>query len=47
MLEKWQHLFLKSPTDLGKTDVVKNEIHLTTEVPVKEPHGRIPLGIIE
>ena len=47
VLEKWQHLFSKSPTDLGKTDVVKHEIHLTTEVPFREPYRRIPPGMIE
>ena len=47
VLEKWRHLFSTSPTDLGKTDVVKHEIHLTTDVPFREPYRRIPPGMIE
>nr|XP_034334873.1 uncharacterized protein LOC117692026 [Crassostrea gigas] len=47
VLEKWRGLFSTSPTDLGRTDVVKHEIHLTTDVPFREPYRRIPPGMIE
>lgn len=40
VLEKWCGLFSTSPTDLGRTDVVKHEIHLMTEVPCREPPER-------
>lgn len=46
VLEKWRGLFSTSPTDLGRTDVVKHEIHLT-EVPFREPCRRIPPGMVE
>uniref|UniRef100_A0A8W8L6X5 Uncharacterized protein n=1 Tax=Magallana gigas TaxID=29159 RepID=A0A8W8L6X5_MAGGI len=47
VLEKWRGLFSTSPTDLGRTDVVKHEIHLTTDVPFREPYRRIPPGMVE
>lgn len=44
---RWRHLFCTSPTDLGRTDVVKHEINLTTDVPFREPYRRIPPAMIE
>ena len=37
-LQKWQHVFSKSSTDLGCTDLVQHEIRLENEQPFKEPH---------
>ena len=47
VLNKWSDIFSKSPTDLGKTDLVKHNIKLTDETPFKEPYRRIPPGLFE
>ena len=47
LLNKWSDIFSKSPTDLGKTDLVKHSIKLTDETPFKEPYRRIPPGLLE
>ena len=41
VFEKWQKIFSRGPTDLGHTDLVKHEIHLTDNKPFKEPFRRI------
>ena len=41
VFEKWQNIFSRGPTDLGHTDLVRHEIHLTDETPFKEPFRRI------
>ena len=46
-LNQWQHVFSKSPTDLGCTDLVQHEIHLENEQPFKEPYRRIPPALIQ
>ena len=47
VLNKWSHVFSKSPTDLGKTDTVKHTIHLTDDTPFKDPYRRIPPSLYE
>lgn len=47
LLNRWKHTFSTSFTDLGKTDLVKYEIKLTDNIPVKKPYRRIPLGMYE
>ena len=47
VLNKWSHVFSKSPTDLGKTDTVKHTIHLTDDNPFKDPYRRIPPSLYE
>ena len=46
-LQNWQHVFSKSSTDLGCTDLVQHEIHLENEQPFKEPYRRIPPALIQ
>ena len=46
-LQKWQHVFSKSSTDLGCTDLVQHEIHLKNEQPFKEPYRSIPPALIQ
>ena len=41
-LTKWNHIFSKDITDLGKCDLVKHQIKLDDNEPFKEPHRRIP-----
>ena len=47
ILTKWSHIFSTGPTDLGDTDLVEHEIHLTDNIPFKDPCRRIPPGIFE
>ena len=47
VLGKWDHIFSKGPTDLGKTDLVKHKIVLNDDTPFKQPHRRIPPGMYE
>ena len=47
VLNKWSDIFSKSPTDLGKTDLVKHTIKLTDDTPFKDPYRRIPPGLFE
>ena len=41
VFEKWQNIFSRGPTDLGHTDLVRHEIHLTDETPFKEPFRKV------
>jgi hypothetical protein len=47
MFSKWQHIFSKGPTDLGNTDLIEHEIHLSDEKPFKQPHRNIPPALLE
>ena len=47
IFKKWQCIFSRGPIDLGRTDLVKHEIHLTDEKPFKEPFRRISPAMIE
>lgn len=44
---KWKKVFSLGPLDLGNTDIVKHEIHLTDDVPFKEPYRRVPPALID
>ncbi|MEW8548544.1 MAG: reverse transcriptase family protein, partial [Candidatus Thiodiazotropha sp.] len=46
-LNKWQGIFSKGVTDLGKCDLVKHQIKLTDDQPFKEPHRRIPPALFQ
>ena len=41
------HTNFSSPTDLGRTDIVENEIKLTDGPPFKEPYRNNPLAFYE
>ena len=43
----WSHICSKGPTDLGKADIVRNEIKLSDATPFKEPYRRIPPALFE
>ena len=45
-LSKWNHIFSKDITDLGKCDLVKHQIKLDDNEPFKEPHRRIPPALL-
>ena len=47
MLFKWQHVFSKNSSDLGKTDVLRHRIDLTDDTPVKEKACRVPPTMID
>ena len=36
LLLKWEHLFVHSDLDLGKTSLIKHQIELTDQMPFKE-----------
>ncbi|KAJ8381162.1 hypothetical protein SKAU_G00019400 [Synaphobranchus kaupii] len=42
VLEKYSTVFASEDEDLGYTDKVQHEIHLTDDVPVTQPYRRIP-----
>jgi len=44
-LDRWQHIFSKDLTDLGKADIVEHEIHLSDDKPFKEAPRHIPPGL--
>ena len=44
LLLKWEHLFVHSDLDLGKTALIKHKIQLTDKTPFKECY-RIILNI--
>ena len=46
-LAKWKHVFSQGPTDIGRTNIVEHEIHLTDEHPFKEPFRKIPPALVE
>lgn len=43
---KWEDVFSKGTTDIGHTKLVEHRIKLDDEKPFKEPHRRIPPGLI-
>ena len=47
LFRKWESVFLKSLTDIGRTNLVEHRIKMSNEEPFKEPYLRIPLGLIE
>ena len=42
LLLKWEHLFMHSDLDLGKTALIKHKIQLTDQMPFKEHYRCIP-----
>ena len=42
LLLKWEHLFVHSDLDLGKTALIKHKIRLTDQMPFKEQYRQIP-----
>ena len=46
-LSGWNHVFSQGPKDLGRTNLVEHEIHLTDEYPFKEPFRKIPPALVE
>ena len=42
LLLKWEHLFVHSDLDLGKTALIKHKIQLTDQMPSKEHYRCIP-----
>ena len=46
-LSRWNHIFSKGVTDLGKCDLVKHQIKLNDNEPFKEPHRRIPPALFK
>ena len=42
LLLKWEHLFVHSDLDLGKTALIKHKIQLTDQTPFKEHYRCIP-----
>jgi transposase InsO family protein len=45
LLIKWKGVFSLNDFDLGHTDLVKHEINLTDDTPIKQRHRRIPPGM--
>ena len=43
----WNRVFSQGPTDLGRTNLVEHEIHLTDEHPFKEPFRKTPPALVE
>ena len=46
-LTKWNDIFSKGLTDLGNCDLVKHEIKLNDDIPIKEPASRIPQALFQ
>ena len=46
-LTKWNDIFSKGLTDLGNCDLVKHEIKLNDDIPIKEPARRIPPALFQ
>ena len=46
MFRKWNNIFSKGDLDIGHTRLVEHNIKLNNEEPFKDPHRRIPPGII-
>ena len=42
LLLKWEHLFVHSNLDLGKTALIKHKIRVTDQTPFKEQYRGIP-----
>jgi len=47
LLKKHKSIFSTSDTDIGVCNIIKHRIDLTTEVPFKQRHRRIPPNMIE
>ena len=47
VFSKWDSIFSKGPTDIGRTKLVEHRIDLTDDRPFKEPHRHIPPALIE
>lgn len=47
LLLKYADVFAVRDEDLGYTDRVKHEIHLTDDTPVAQPYRRIPPTLFE
>ena len=47
LLLKWEHLFVHSDLDLGKTALIKHKIKLTEQMPFKEQYRCIPLHMYD
>lgn len=47
LLERMSHVFASGDKDLGCANGVEHEIHLTQELPFKEPYRRVPPGQLE
>jgi hypothetical protein len=47
VIGKWEHIFSKSSTDIGKTDLIKHHFTLTDDKPFKLPYRRIPPAMYE
>lgn len=47
IFSNWETIFSKDLTDIGHTNLVTHHIRLHNEEPFKEPHRRIPPGLIE
>ena len=47
VLSRWDGIFSKGSTDLGRTSLVEHKIELSDNHPFKEPHRRIPPALIE
>ena len=46
LFRKWNSIFSKGDLDIGRTKLVEHHIKLNNEEPFKDPHRRIPPGII-
>ena len=46
-LSGWSQVFSQGPTDLGWTNIIEHEIHLTVEHPFKEPFRKISPALIQ
>ena len=44
---KWKSVFSTGPTDLGFTTLIEHEIHLTDDVPFRQPYRRIPPSMFD
>ena len=47
LLKKMSHVFARDQNDLASAEVVGNEIHLTDNVPSREPYRRVPPGQLD
>ena len=47
LFAKWESVFSKNSLDIGHTKLVEHHIKLSDDQPFKEPHRRIPPGLIE
>ena len=47
LFRKWSQIFSRGSTDLGFTDLVEHEIHLTDDKPFKDPPRHIAPGLFQ